>query len=311
MRIVNVQLREQAEAAIKDKVSTMPIDAVLADKQPIIEELTHRLRAVAEGSREGTGSTGLGLKIVTVQIKEAVVSSTRLWENLQKPFRAQREKLARLAELEAAQEVARLELANRQARETAELEAACLLAQQRSAQEREAYDRDRGERVRRHQLEQSAEQQALAERAATEKARRLADEELAVQQHDLEARRGEREREAIARQLELERARAELERLRTSAGVERDDLVHQAQSARAERDVALFRLRREADNTLSEQLVKSRLIERLPEVAAALPRPQELRSVTVGPDGGTAALTGLLAALLALVDGAPKGASAP
>src|SRR5205823_1455728 len=85
MRIVNIQLREQAEAAIKDKVATMPIDAVLSDKQPVIEELTHRLRAVAEGSREGGDAGGLGLKIVTVQIKEAVVSWTRLWENLQKP----------------------------------------------------------------------------------------------------------------------------------------------------------------------------------------------------------------------------------
>src|SRR5688572_14750524 len=33
MRVVNVQLREQAEAAIKDKVATMSIDAVLSDKQ--------------------------------------------------------------------------------------------------------------------------------------------------------------------------------------------------------------------------------------------------------------------------------------
>src|SRR5262249_27056140 len=74
MRIVNVQLREQAEAAVKDKVATMRIDEVLADKQPIIEELTTRLRAVAEGDNK----SGLGLKIVTVQIKEAVVSSTRL-----------------------------------------------------------------------------------------------------------------------------------------------------------------------------------------------------------------------------------------
>src|SRR5205807_1999944 len=69
MRIVNVQLREQAEAALKDKVATMSIDAVLSDKQPINEELTTRLRAVAEGGRES--DSGLGLKIVTVQIKEA------------------------------------------------------------------------------------------------------------------------------------------------------------------------------------------------------------------------------------------------
>jgi regulator of protease activity HflC (stomatin/prohibitin superfamily) len=73
MRVVNVQLREQAEAAIKDKVATMGIDEVLSDKQPIIEELTARLRSVAEGA--GKSDTGLGLRIVTVQIKEAVVSS--------------------------------------------------------------------------------------------------------------------------------------------------------------------------------------------------------------------------------------------
>ena len=51
MRIVNVQLREQAEAVIKDKVSTLSIDQVLADKEPIVEELTHRLRLLAEGNR--------------------------------------------------------------------------------------------------------------------------------------------------------------------------------------------------------------------------------------------------------------------
>src|SRR5262245_2382420 len=60
MRIVNIQLREQAEAAIKDKVAMMPIDEILSDKQPIIEELTLRLRAVAEGTREGAATTGVG-----------------------------------------------------------------------------------------------------------------------------------------------------------------------------------------------------------------------------------------------------------
>src|SRR5690606_12219601 len=76
MRLVNLQLKEQAEAAIKDKVATMGVRDVLSDKQPIIEELTARLRAVAEG--EGEDDRGLGLRIVTVQIKEAVVSSSRL-----------------------------------------------------------------------------------------------------------------------------------------------------------------------------------------------------------------------------------------
>ena len=49
MKVTNVQLSQQAEATLKDTVATMSIDAILSDKQPIIEELTRRLRAVAEG----------------------------------------------------------------------------------------------------------------------------------------------------------------------------------------------------------------------------------------------------------------------
>ena len=291
MRIVNVQLREQAEAAIKDKVATMPLDAILSDRQPIIEELTHRLRAVAEGNREGASTTGLGLKIVTVQIKEAVVSSMRLWENLQKPFRAEREKLARLAELEAQQEVVRLEV-----------ETTRRLDERRAAAQRETYDRDRVERARRHRLEQEAEQLALAERAATEKARRAADEELAVQQHQLEAQRIAREQEALARELDLERARGELERLRITTGIERENLQHQARCVREERDVELFGRRRAAENDLSDAHLKAQLVSRLPEIAAAMPRPDELRAITVGGESSTS-LGGLLGGVLGLVEG--------
>jgi flotillin len=302
MRIVNVQLREQAEAAIKDKVATMPIDEILSDKQPIIEELTHRLRAVAEGTREGATTTGLGLKIVTVQIKEAVVSSTRLWENLQAPFRAEREKLARIAELDAQQVIARLEMENRQARESAELETTRRLDEQRAQAAREAYDREQSEHARRHKLEQETEQLAIAERAATERARRLADEELARQQHELEAQRIAREKESAQRSLELERARAELQKLRSQLTIEREDLEHKATSARAERDVEVFAKRRAAENELSESHVKAQLIARLPEIAQAMPKPDELRAINVGGEGA-ATVSGLLAGVTQIVEG--------
>src|SRR5439155_9749158 len=114
------QLKEQAEAAVKDKVATMSVHEVLSDKQPIIEELTARLRGVAEG--EGGSDTGLGLRIVTVQIKEAVVSSSRLWENLQKPYRAGQNQLARLAELAAEEVIGEREMAAERSRETQRME---------------------------------------------------------------------------------------------------------------------------------------------------------------------------------------------
>jgi hypothetical protein len=151
-------------------------------------------------------------------------------------------------------------------------------------------------------VEQEAEQRALAERAATEKARRQADEELAVQQHALEAARIARELEAVRRAAELEKAQADLQRQRAVAVIDRDNLEHQARTLREERDVEVLHKRRGVENELSEAHVKAQLIARLPEIAQALPHPDELRAITVGGDGA-ASLTGLLAGLLQVVEG--------
>ena len=309
MRVVNVQLRQQAEAVIKDKVATMSIDQVLTDKLPIIEELTQRLRLLAEGTATGHETSGLGLKIVTVQIKEAVVSSTRLWENLQKPFRAEREKIARLAEVAAQQEIAARELESRQAGASAEMETERRLAEGRAAVEQERYDREQSEKARRHKLEQEAEQRALAERNQTEMARKSAELELALKELELSTQRVEQEIEAIRRQAGLDAARQEQERRRALAALQLEEERSKADAARAEREVALLKARRAVDNDLSEGHVKERLIERLPEIAAALPRPEEFRTVSIGADGGGAGpLLGLIAGVLGLAEDARKKA---
>ena len=182
MRLVNLQLREQAEAAIKDKVATMSIDDVLSDKQPIIEELTARLRHVAEG--EGASDKGLGLRIVTVQIKEAVVSSARLWDNLQKPFRAARAKVARLAELESEEVISAREAVTQKARETTQMETERELSALRAKNEAETHDREQAERLRRSQQEQAdalalaqAQQATALKKVALEMARVAAEAE--------------------------------------------------------------------------------------------------------------------------------------
>jgi hypothetical protein len=304
MRIVKVQLREQAEAAIKDKVATMSIDAILNDKQPIIAELTHRLRAVAEGGEEGNRSTGLGLKIVTVQIKEAVVSSTRVWENLQKPFRAEREKLARMAELEAQQQISSQELNNRQARDIAELEVERRLAEVRSQQEQQRFDREQSEKARRLDIEQEAVRQALLQQTTTEKARKEAELERTLHELDVQARRIGQELQALRQQSELDQLKAEQEGQRTEANLARENLVHQAQAARGERDLALEKQRRAIENDLSQSLLQAQLIARLPEIAATLPKPTELRSVHISGDGATDGngLSGFLASVLAVAE---------
>ena len=72
-------------------MATLSIDEVLSDKRPIVDELTSRLRSV---------SNGQGLKIIQVQIKEAVVASSKLWDTLQLPFREEQIRIAKLAELD-------------------------------------------------------------------------------------------------------------------------------------------------------------------------------------------------------------------
>jgi hypothetical protein len=285
MRIVNVQLREQAEAVIKDKVATMTVDQVLNDKLPIIEELTQRLRLMAEGTATGQGASGLGLKIVTVQIKEAVVSSARLWENLQKPFRAEREQVARLAELEAEH----------------------VLAERRAAIEQQRFSREQAEKGRRHKLEQEAERLALDERNRTEMARQAAELELTLKGLELEAKRVEQEIESLRRQAGLDEAKHERERREALAGLALEEERSKAEAVRHEREVALLKARRAVENDLSDVFVRARLIERLPEIAAALPKPEEMRSVSiVGDGGGAAPLLGFLAGALGLAEDALK-----
>jgi len=290
MRVVNVQLREQAEAAIKDKVATMGIDEVLSDKQPIIEELTARLRSVAEG--EGKSDTGLGLRIVTVQIKEAVVSSKRVWENLQKPFRAERARVARLAELEAETVIAARERVTERDRETAQIETDAGIAKLRAEAEARTYDRDSVETARRVQREQET---------ARDQAR--LHHETAVQAAELEKVR-------IAHEAELAQVRAReaaaAARLEAETKIAVDDLRRAAANRQTEAELKFLEARQRVANETSQTNLSARLIEALPAIAEKLPKPSELRSISIGHGAGGhdgQALTSLVAQLLALVDG--------
>ncbi len=308
MGIVNIQLCEQAEAAIKDKVATMSIDEVLSDKQPIIEELTHRLRVVAEGSREGN-DTGLGLKIVTIQIKEAIVSSARLWQNLQIPFRAEREKLARLAELESQREIAASELEIRTTSETANLEAEGKLEQLRAETEQAKYNLVQKEKVRRHTVEQKAERQSIAEQNVTAKVRSEAELELVLQKLELEKRQITSEMDKARAQMELDVVQAEATRAKVNARLEVQELNNVANAAQTERELDHLRIRQRIDNDLSEHHIQSQLVARLPEIAEHMPAPQELHTTIIssdGQDGTLSPLLNFLAGALSLAKGAFK-----
>jgi hypothetical protein len=289
MRLVNLQLKEQAEAAIKDKVATMGVHEVLSDKQPIIQELTARLRSVAEG--EGDGHEGLGLRIVTVQIKEAVVSSARLWENLQKPYRAEQSRLARLAELAAEAAISERELAAGREQETQRIGHERELNELRARNAALTFDREAAERVRRSQREQQDTRQMAELRQETTV------HSLALER-DLNAQEMEVGRLRLAREHELKRLEldGELALARSQA-----ESGHERALLELERE----RLRAAIDNEQSPTSIQAKLVTSLPDIVERLPKPAELTSVTIGGNDSTT-VSGLLAELAAVV-GALQG----
>jgi hypothetical protein len=133
--------------------------------------------------------------------------------------------------------------------------------------------------------------------------------ELALKELELAARRIEQQIEGIRRQAKLDEATFEQERARAAAECDIEDLRSQALATRSERDLTLFRTRRAIENDLSDGHVKTQLIARLPEIAQALPRPEELRTVNISSDGNggiTTGLVGFLASTLSLAEDALK-----
>lgn len=232
--IVNAQLREQAEAAIKDKIATMAVDEVLTDKQPIIEELTARLKAVAEG-RGQSSSEGLGIKIVTVQVKEAYVSSMKLWEHLQAPFRHEQAKVAHISQLAAQEEVRSKELENRRLAETSQAETM----------------------VQIELIKQNTQTEALQSRLVQEKARLALEQDFEKQRIELSEqtmvsrRQSERRLNIEASKLEQEQKLAALKHFQEAA----------AEKTRIESEASVLQTKIQVEQELRELSEKQRLEE--------------------------------------------------
>ncbi len=298
--IVNAQLREQAEAAIKDKIATMSIEEVLTDKEPIIEELTTRLKAVAEGRLDDSEQLGdgLGIKIVTVQIKEAVVSSQRLWENLQAPFRNEKEQAARMSYLEMQEQIRQRELESRQQAETSEAEtqAAIELSKQRS--QTEAHQARLNAEGLRYQNEVEAALSKLAEEARLNAAKLEAEQAAYERRTTLKQIEAEFELlvQGLTDQLEIARQSADLQRQQEAQRIqlELEEAANQVRLAIKEREAEIDRIQQEIRNLASDGDLTGRLIDLLPELASNLPEADELHILQTGGDGSVDMLAGFL-----------------
>jgi len=282
--IVNAQLGEQAEATIKDKIATMSVEDVLTDKAPIIEELTKRLEAVTEGA--GGRQEGLGIKIVTVQIREALVSSQKLWQDLQAPFRHQQEKVARISQLTMQNEVQQKELESRQLKETSETETLAAIEHvkhertlEKAKLENEANNKQKTlqteqalhattEESRLNDTKRQAEQQRLEQETILKK--QLAEFNLLIQEQDdlLEAKALEAR---LTRQRQTHQAEMALE-----------EASHQLKMAQREKEVEIARLEQENRNLINESDLLRRFIDKSVDIAAEMPDIQELKVLQTG-----------------------------
>ncbi len=354
LAIVNAQLREQAEAAIKDKIATMSVEEVLTDKAPIISELTTRLKAVTEEQKaEGkTRYEGLGIMIITVQIREAIVCSQTLWKDLQSPFRYQQAKAARISYLESQDEINIKELETRRQVEIREAETNVEIERIKQKKETEAQELRLNEESARCQQTQNSRQQVLRLEEKTQVAeiesreRLLAKDQELQLKRELEVLQNQNRKDAeeaslgldaqkryisfateeavhksaedtrlLLRTIELKQQetladkelkqtqlefqgivqaatdKLEASTLEASLGRERMSRLfememtekrNQAANLQEEADLKMDRLRREIENLIGDKLLMNELIERLPEIAAALPKPDELKIIQTG-----------------------------
>ncbi|MBN1313559.1 MAG: SPFH/Band 7/PHB domain protein [Anaerolineae bacterium] len=287
--IVNAQLREQAEAAIKDKIATMSVEEVLTDKAPIIEELTARLKIVAEGriENDAEATEGLGIKIVTVQLKEAMVSSQELWENLQAPFRHEKQLAAHMSRLSMQEQIRKRELEAHQFSETSEAETATAIELAKQGKQTESYQARLNAEGQRYQMEVGATLAKLDEETRLNEAQLIAQQAAYKRQTTL--KKLEADLNLISQQLA-----DSLEEAKQNASLERTEAESRVRQAIMKSEAEVNRLQQEIRNLANKQDLTARLIEQLPALATSLPQIDELRILQTGNTSGFDALASFL-----------------
>jgi len=114
----------------------------------------------------------------------------------------------------------------------------------------------------------------------------------------------------IAHEAEIAQVRAReaaaAARLEAETKLAVDDLRRAAVNRQTEAELRFLEIRQRIANETSQGNLSARLIEALPLVAEKLPKPSELRAISIGNGSGAhdgQALASLVAQLLALVDG--------
>ena len=274
-----------------------------------------------------------------MQIKEAVFSSAKLWENLQKPFRAERQQVARLAELSAESIIQTQEMEHERVRTTNQLQSESEINKLRAEKEAESFDREQIEKSRRQQKEQELLRQIMVEQTVTAKQeqeeKRLLEEVTLKNNLALETARMEAKYEEflkqnalriaqVAKEIESANAIAEFDQVRlekesqlaklkateeiaqktiTMKGeLDLQEILHQSNNRQTEIEIAFESSRQKILNSISANHLGTQLIDALPSIVEKLPKPNELKSISIGGDSQPINnLSNLMAQLMAII----------
>ena len=297
--IVNAQLSEQAEAAIKDKIATMSVEEVLTDKAPIIAELIKRLESVTVGGEKEDIQEGLGIKIVTVQIREGLVSSEKLWQDLQAPFRHQQKKAAHISQLNMHTEIEKKELESRYLKETTEAETLTAIEHIKQSKQTERLKLQLAEEAIRLSKEQESIQQKKTletEQAlhAISEGNRLSEVEMHTAQQEIE-QKTILEKQASVLKVQIQEQADFLEAQVLDARLIREKQIHQSkldakekkkrlQMALQEKKMDQERMRQDIRNQINKEDLLRRLIDKSADIAAEMPDIQELKVLQTNHD---------------------------
>jgi hypothetical protein len=86
--------------------------------------------------------------------------------------------------------------------------------------------------------------------------------------------------------------RAELDARKLELRLEQAETEVEASAALQEREIGLTAQRQKVANDISDEHLRLRLIERLPELLAQMPKPEEQRNISIRSDDSMTAVVG-------------------
>jgi len=322
-RVLNFSFPERAQQKLEEALASMFVgatrrlvanlsveDCLQKRKSALAQELLRETAPVVggEGKLDDFTTQGWGVVIDTIEIQEVRVLSEAVFAAMQAPFRAELERAARHAKVDAERDIARRETECSRQVEEARIESDMAVREKRAAVERAEAEERKQKALREAEIRREVEESKLLAEA------RLREQTAEIARREAEART----RDAIAAKArQVEEARVDIEAhvvrseaLNNRTELSRAELAAELERRRAVAEVALLEARGQSESELAAAQIereraeaKARVLtaENLPKLAAAVG--QKFGEVKITQIGGAENAFGSIAqAITSVVD---------